>query len=162
MIEHNPLKPAEALVHGCCLEIGGRGVLLLGSPGSGKSDLLLRLIDQPGSGITGMPKTAKLVADDQVSIRLREGKLIASSPQTIAGRLEIRGLGIVAVPYADAVELSLAVRLSSRQTIERLPEMEKSTFDILDKSLPMIMVDAVSASAPARIRAALDWLAASA
>ena len=59
----------EALIHGTCIALDGEGVLLVGKPGSGKSDLALRLIDQPGSGLSGIPKTAQLVADDQVIIR---------------------------------------------------------------------------------------------
>ena len=153
-------RPAEALVHGCCLSIGTAGVLLLGKPGSGKSDLALRLIDQPGSGISGEQKIARLVADDQVTIHLVEGRLVGSPPAVIAGRMEIRGLGLVNLPNAAEAVLTLAVRLSARETIERLPEMEQSRFEILGASLPMILVDANSASAPARIRAAVDLLAA--
>lgn len=155
-----PIKPLEALVHGCCLTIGTAGVLLLGKPGSGKSDLALRLIDQPGNGTSGGKKIARLVADDQVIIRLVHGRLVGSPPATIAGRMEIRGLGLVSLPHAAKAALTLAVRLSARETIERLPEMEKSRFEILGESLPMILVDAGSASAPARIRAAVDLLAA--
>ena len=47
----------EALIHGTCIAIGAEGVLLVGKPGSGKSDLALRLIDQSGSGLSGIQKT---------------------------------------------------------------------------------------------------------
>ena len=53
----------EALIHGTCIAIGAEGVLLVGKPGSGKSDLALRLIDQSGGGLSGIQKTAQLVAE---------------------------------------------------------------------------------------------------
>lgn len=148
----------HTILHGSCLGVGDAGVLLLGPPGSGKSDLALRLIDQPGTGISGGVKSARLVADDQVVVRLEGGRLIASAPPVIAGRMEIRGLGLVALPHRAEVTLDLAVRLTNREAIERLPDMEKSRFEILGVTLPLILIDPASASAPARIRAAVDWL----
>ena len=146
------------LLHGTCLSVGEAGVLLLGPPASGKSDLALRLIDQGGGGITGILKGAQLVADDQVAIRLENGRLLAAAPLAIAGRLEIRGLGLVALAHRGEVALTIAVRLTGLPSIERLPDIEKSRFEILGVGLPMILVDPASASAPARIRAAVDWL----
>ncbi|MBC8038278.1 MAG: HPr kinase/phosphatase C-terminal domain-containing protein [Rhizobiales bacterium] len=148
----------QILLHGNCLSVGEFGVLLLGPPGSGKSDLALRLVDQPGCGISGALKYAQLVADDQVAVKLEGGQLIASAPPAIAGRAEIRGLGIVNVSYRAQVVLAIAVQLTARQAIERLPEIEKTRYEILGTSLPMVLIDAASASAPARIRAALDWI----
>lgn len=145
-------------LHGSCVCVGDAGVLLLGPPGSGKSALVLRLIDEPGYGISGTPKRAEFVADDQVILRLVEGRVIASAPPTIAGSLEIRGLGIVNLPHRAEAVLAIAVRLLAREKIERLPDMAKDRFEILGVLLPQIAVDSVSASAPARIRAALDWL----
>lgn len=153
-----PLRPNEALLHGCCLAVGGIGVLLLGAPGSGKSDLALRLIDQPGRGISGRIKETMLVADDQVVIRLVEDRLVASPPAILAGRLEVRGLGLAGLRHRSDAVLGLAVRLTARDTIERLPDMANSRFEILGHSLPMVLVDPAAASAPARIRAAVDWL----
>jgi serine kinase of HPr protein (carbohydrate metabolism regulator) len=69
----------EALIHGTCLAIGADGVLLLGTPGSGKSGLALRLIDQPGAGLSGVVRSALLVADDQVRIRRAGESLIAAA-----------------------------------------------------------------------------------
>ncbi len=148
----------QALVHGSCVSLGEAGVLLLGPPGSGKSDLVLRLIDQPGYGVSGKLKHAELVADDQVVIKFEEGHLVASAPATIAGRIEIRGLGLMDLPHRAAVVLALAVRFDARESIERLPDLEKFRFEILGTSLPMVQIDLASPSAPARIRAALDWL----
>ena len=146
----------EALIHGTCLAIGGDGVLLLGAPGSGKSDLALRLIDAAGMGLSGVARVARLVADDQVAIRRAEGRLIASAPQALAGKLEIRGIGIVDIaPQANAA-LRLAVRLTPAAEIERLPDLSQARMEILGIAIPLILIDPEKASAPTRIRAALD------
>lgn len=146
----------EALIHGTCLAIGGMGVLLLGQPGSGKSDLALRLIDSSGTGLSGVARSARLVADDQVAVRKAEGRLVASAPAALAGKLEIRGLGIAELtPEAEAV-LRLAVRLTPAAEIERLPDLARARMDILGIAIPLVLIDPQTASAPARIRAALD------
>lgn len=146
----------EALIHGTCLAIGGEGILLLGQPGSGKSDLALRLIDEAGAGISGLSRSAILVADDQVVIRKSAGHLVASPPAALAGKLEIRGLGIAELPIERDVPLRLAVRLTPAAEIERLPDLAKSRMDILGMTIPLVLLDPEKASAPARLRAALD------
>lgn len=148
----------EALIHGCCLSLDGDGVLLLGAPGAGKSDLALRLIDQPGSGVSGHTRHARLVADDQIVIRRRNGRLVASAPPSLFGRLEIRGLGIVSLAAVPEAELKLAVRLTPSAEVERMPDLARSLMEILGLPLPLVLIDPASASAPARIRAALDHL----
>ena len=148
------VAPGTRLVHGTCLVIGGCGVLLLGPPGSGKSDLALRLIDQSGRGTGLETMTARLVADDQVVITKRDDRLFAAAPPGLAGLLEVRGFGIVTVECVPEAELRLAVRLAQASTIERLPETGASVV-LLGVALPEIAVDAAAASAPARIRAAV-------
>jgi HPr kinase/phosphorylase len=149
----------EALIHGSCVAIGGSGVLLVGKPGSGKSDLVLRLLDHRGSGITDNVRGAQLVSDDQVAITLEDGKLMSSAPEALSGKLEIRGLGIVSVPAIRQVELKLAVRLTPAGEIERMPDLQQSFMEVLGVKLPLILIDPEKASAPARIRAALDYFA---
>ena len=149
----------EALIHGTCLAIGGAGVLLLGQPGSGKSDLALRLIDGSGTGLSGVARSARLVADDQVAVRRSGTRLLASAPAALAGKLEIRGLGIVDIDAAPEAELKLAVRLSPADEIERLPDLARARMEILGATIPLVLIDPESASAPARIRATLDHLA---
>lgn len=150
----------QALIHATCLAIGGEGVLLLGQPGSGKSDLALRLIDGAGTGLSGRLRSALLVADDQVVIRRVEGRLIASAPPPLAGKLEIRGLGIAEVPIERDVPLRLAVRLTPAADIERLPDLARSRMEILGVSIALVLLDPEKSSAPARLRAALDQFAA--
>lgn len=149
----------EALIHGTCLAVGEAGVLLLGKPGSGKSDLALRLIDGSGTGLSGVARSARLVADDQVGIRKAGKTLIASAPAALAGKLEVRGLGIASVPAQPEATLRLAVRLTPTAEIERLPDLARSRMEILGIDIPLVLIDPESPSAPARIRAALDHLA---
>jgi HPr kinase/phosphorylase len=146
----------EALIHGTCLAIGGEGVRLVGQPGAGKSDLALRLIDQGGAGLSGRLRTAQLVADDQVVIRRAGEALVASAPPSLKGKLEIRGLGIAELAAAGETRLRLAVRLTPSAEIERLPDLPSARMEILGVGLPLILLDPLNASAPARLRAALD------
>lgn len=146
----------EALIHGTCLAIGGEGVLLVGKPGAGKSDLALRLIDQPGLGLAQRLRPALLVADDQVVIRRQAGALVASAPAALKGKLEIRGLGIAELAVEAEARLRLAVRMTPAAEIERLPDLTTARMDILGIALPLILLDPQTASAPARLRAALD------
>lgn len=141
-------------LHASCVALKDDGVLILGTPGMGKSDLVLMLIDQPGYGTGDALIRARLVADDQTSIERRGDALYASSPQTIAGLLEIRGQGIVAVDHVPEVRLALVVRLMPAAEIERLPE-EGQVSSIAGVALPEIAIDPTRVTAAARIRAAL-------
>lgn len=145
-------------VHGTCLAVDGRGVLLVGPSGAGKSDLALRLIDQPGHGLNGRMKVARLVSDDQVVLK-REGDVVmATAPGVIAGQIELRGLGPVAAPATPSVPLTLVVTLRAAARIERLPEAADLYCHYLGVEIACLAIDASQASAPARIRAALDCL----
>jgi HPr kinase/phosphorylase len=132
------------LVHGTCVALKGRGVLLLGDSGAGKSDLALRLIHDG----------ARLVADDRVVLTMKQGKLIASAPTSIAGLIEVRGLGIVKLPARPA-PLALAVQLGREGP--RLPGEECWAPDGLQgaASLPLLHLDGRHASDPAKISLAL-------
>ena len=129
-----------------CVIIKERGILLLGESGSGKSDLTLRLID----------RGARLVADDQVLLVEENHILTAAAPRKIAGLLELRGIGIITLPYDTSIPLTLAVQLMHRDSIERLPPPQDWTF--LGVSLPLFQVDARDASAPVKIETALQAL----
>jgi HPr kinase/phosphorylase len=143
-------------LHGTCVSIGGEGVLILGDSGAGKSSLALRLIDEPGYGISGLLQRGELVADDQVVVTREAGGLVATAPAALRGKLEIRGLGIVSLATLPSAALSLVVKLQDHPAIERLPNGR--SFDILGLALPLVEIDASMASSPARIRAALNWL----
>jgi HPr kinase/phosphorylase len=135
------------LVHGTCVAIDGSGVLLRGAPGSGKSDLALRLIEGG----------ARLVADDQTRLEAKDGRLMASPPATIAGRIEVRGVGIVALPYLAAAPLVLAVDLVAAGEVERLPPARTCPF--LGLAVPLLALAPFEASAPAKVVTAMRALA---
>jgi HPr kinase/phosphorylase len=141
---------ASVLVHGTCVAVDGAGVLLLGPPGAGKSDLALRLIDGG----------AQLVADDQTALS-RDGEgggIRTAAPPSIAGLLEIRGVGIVAVPSVASAPLRLAVELVPDEAqIERLPAARR--WPCLGIDVPLLVLTPFPASTPAKIRAALRALA---
>lgn len=122
-------EPRPPLIHGTALALGRAAALIRGSSGSGKSDLALRCLGvAPGGLIT---TAAGLVADDQVIIRLGGGDaagtrhLIASAPATLFGRLEVRGIGIVAVPAVVEARLVLVVDLVPPAAVERMPEPQQ-------------------------------------
>ena len=130
-------------IHASTVASEGRAVLITGPSGSGKSDLALRLLDR---GFT-------LVSDDQTIVRRDGDRLIASAPPTIAGKLEIRGIGIVDMATLSDIPVALLVELTS--DIERLPDDSRER-PILGVSLPLISIDAMSASAPTKVALALD------
>lgn len=142
--------PSELLsepLHATCICVDGRGVLLIGASGSGKSDLALRLIE---SGAT-------LVADDYTHIqRTAQPALIASPPARLQGLLEVRGVGILTLPFLQEAPLSLAVKLVEREAVERLPE--PAFFSCHDVQLPLLSLHAHDASTTAKIRVALAGL----
>jgi hypothetical protein len=121
--------------------LGTKGVLILGDSGAGKSDLALRLIEDG----------ARLVADDRAELFLKGGALCARPPPRLAGLIEIRGLGIVRLPYRRQVKIALAVRLG--QAAPRLPE--RTEFVHKKAVVPLIAMEGREASAPAKIRLAL-------
>ena len=150
------MKQSQIFLHGTCVSVGGEGVLILGEPGSGKSALALRLIDEPGYGISGALVRSELVADDQVIVTREPDRLVASAPPALRGKLEIRGLGIVTLATPLSAPLAYVVKLQDHSAIERLPD--PATFDILGMALPLVEIDGKLPSAPAQLRAALTWL----
>src|SRR5919106_4308878 len=139
-----PRLSAET-VHASTVAIDGRAVLIAGPSGSGKSDLALRLLDR---GFT-------LVSDDRTIVRKEGARLVASAPPNIKGKLEIRGVGIVDMKSASDVPVALVVELTSE--IQRLPDDSRERM-ILGTGVPLISVDAMTASAASKVALALDRL----
>ncbi len=142
---------ATALAH----EAGGaglpEGLLLRGPSGAGKSDLALRLIDRGGW---------RLVADDRVVLTQTASGLALGAPAAIAGRLEVRGVGIVPVETAAAARLALVVDLVRREAVPRLPAPE--TVALGGQAVPHLRLHAFDAATPAKIALAFRLLAAGA
>ena len=124
---------------------GWRAVLITGPAGAGKSDLTLRLI---GRGW-------RLVADDYAHIVASAGALFAVAPETIAGRIEARGVGVVPASARGLTRLALAVELVE-QLPERLPEPETRTLEGV--ALPLLRLRGFEASAVEKVAAALARL----
>ena len=137
-----PRLSAETL-HASTVAKDGRAVLITGPSGSGKSDLALRLLDR---GFT-------LVSDDQTVVKKDGGRLLATAPPTIAGKMEVRGLGILDMEQVDNVPLALLVELTS--DIQRIPDDSRER-PILGVTLPIVTIDATTASAPSKVALALD------
>lgn len=133
---------ARRTLHASCVAIGDRGVLILGESGKGKSDLALRLID----------RGAMLVADDYSELWAADGRVRAAVPATIAGRIEVRGLGIVTMPWKKEIELSLVVRL-----VDDPPRFPDDTpVELVGIALPAIAISAREPSAPIKVELALS------
>lgn len=100
------------ILHASAVSMEGRGLLVLGKSGAGKSSLALRL----------MALGARLVSDDRVILEARaDGVLTAAAPGQIAGLIEARGVGLVRVDPVSSARIVLAVDLDTRPEA-RLPQ----------------------------------------
>lgn len=133
-------------VHASTVSIGGRAVLISGRPGSGKSDLALRLID----------RGAVLVSDDYTIITRSGKRLLASAPETIRGRIEIRGVGLVEMPHETAVPVALVVEID--EPVPRMPEAGRTRL-IANIAVPLFALAPHEASAPIKVEQVLKTLA---
>ena len=134
------LLSSETL-HATTVAIDGRGVVIEGPSGSGKSDLALRLID----------RGAKLVSDDR-SLLVRAGNgLVARAPERLTGRIEVRGVGIATVPHVADAPVELLVSLD--ETPPRLPERRRRS--IAGIEVRTLAIDPRAASAPIAVEIAL-------
>ncbi len=118
------------LIHANCFRFNQKAILLRGKPGSGKSDITLRAIEEAN---------ASLIADDQVKLHVQDHKIFASAPRSLAGLLEIRGLGFLKLPYIEKSEIGLIVDLVESELI---PAFAQENYETLDGiSLPCIKLD---------------------
>ena len=136
------------LIHASCVALEGKGVLLRGAPGAGKSDLALRLIEGG----------ARLVADDQVALTSTGKRLFAAPPAQIAGLLEVRGIGIVSMDFVTQCSVHLVVGLVQPDAVERMPEA--TTVELGGHRIAHVLLAPFEASAPAKVRLALSRAAA--
>jgi len=128
------------LIHATCVAIAATGVIIRGPSGAGKSDLALRLIDGG----------AELVADDYCEITARDGCVFAAAPLSLAGKIEVRGYGIINRPFRASAALGLVVDLMPEAEIERMPEA--TTCVLEGVTLRRLALNAFAASAAAKVR----------
>ena len=142
------------LVHGTCVALGRRAVLLRGPSGAGKSDLALRFLALASEG----EDKPKLVADDQVFVVPNgDGALMASAPPAIAGKIEVRGLGIIDVPAVAEARLMLVCDLVGAEEVPRMPPHPWERTVIAGTPIKLIKLDPFAASTPVKLKMALLW-----
>ncbi len=132
------------LYHASCVQLEGGAVLLAGPSGAGKSDLALRLIHEGG----------RLVGDDYVHLESVGGRLMASAPAAIRGKIEVRGVGIIDAPSVERAEVRCLISLApARDAVERLPEPAR--LELAGVALPVFTLYPFEPSAAAKVAAAL-------
>lgn len=133
-------------IHATAVILDGCGILIMGPSGAGKTDLAIRLIDAGG----------ELVADDQVLLRQDAGRLIAGVPDTIAGKMEIRGFGIADIGHRPEAQIDLVIDLKPRRDIERMPEPVERVIEGVP--VRIVELDGFEASAIAKVKLILKGL----
>jgi HPr kinase/phosphorylase len=146
------LEERRELVHGTCVALGPHAVLIRGRSGSGKSDLALRFLGLASEG----DLEPRLVADDQVWVEARgDGSLVASAPATLAGKLEVRGLGIVELPHLSEARLVLVADLVSAEEVPRTPTDPRDHTTIANLPIPVVKIAPFELSSALKLRLAL-------
>lgn len=147
------MREATETVHGTCVALGQRGVLLRGPSGCGKSDLALRFLFLSRRGPAAREAPA-LVADDQVCLTRDGGRVVATSPDSIRDKLEVRGVGIVGVKSLVQCELALVVDLVRPEEMERIPATDLSC-RLVGVDLPLLRLTPFENSAPIKLALAV-------
>ena len=147
------MDDAPELLHGTCIALGRAAALLRGPSGSGKSDLALRFLFLARRGPAAL-EAPILVADDQVYLTRKSGRLLARAPDGIRGRIEVRGVGIVDVKSLPEADLVLVVDLVPPAQVERLPEADDKAC-LLGVEVPLLRLNPWEGSAPIKLAVAL-------
>lgn len=141
------------LIHASAISVAGRAVLIRGPSGSGKSDLALRCLAVSTPPFASEPP--QLVADDRVLAEATEGAVQLTSPASIAGLIEVRGLGIVRVGSVAHSRLALVADLALPGGVERLPD-PPLLVQVCGIEFPAVRIAAFEASAPLKLLLALE------
>lgn len=115
----------ETIVHASCVAAHGRGLLIRGAAGSGKSSLALAL----------MALGARLITDDRAILQPRANRVMASAPAPLRGLIEARGIGLLNVDVAIETALDLVVDLDHTES-DRLPPFRHTR--LLEQDLPLL------------------------
>lgn len=136
----------KAQLHHCnVLRIEDCGILIEGPSGSGKSSLSTGLIER--AQLLG--RSAILVSDDQAFLETCDPSITAKAPDATAGKIELRGYGIIEVPHTSSTEISLIVKMVDDAAVERMPEPKSIRF--FDTELPVLEVPTRHEQAAVRI-----------
>lgn len=126
MTDSSNSSAGQTTLHASCVALNGKGLLILGPSGSGKSALALQL----------MALGAVLVADDYTELARGDAALIARCPTALRGLIEARGVGILRADTVESIPVALVVDLGRRET-ERLPP--KRQIILLGQSLDLVL-----------------------
>lgn len=114
------------LIHASCVEWQNKGILLIGASGKGKSTGALALIE----------KGAILIADDYVDITIQNDAVLAVCPASIAGKIEVRGVGVVPMKHLPQTTIDLVIDCKTNfSDINRMPDIKKQKF--FEKEVPV-------------------------
>lgn len=143
-------SPPQPTAHASAVWIDGAGVLIRGPSGCGKSSLLLALLmaDRPA---------ARLVADDRVILSVVAERLHATVPEEIAGLMEIRGQGLVTVPYLSPISIDLVVDFEPLERCSRMPDEAERVASIEGVLVRRLVLPVGQADDWIRVRAALAF-----
>jgi serine kinase of HPr protein (carbohydrate metabolism regulator) len=123
-------------IHASAVLAGACGTLVRGPAGAGKSRLVLRLLQAAEQGALPF---ARMIGDDRVHVEAANGRLLVRPAPALAGLLEIRGLGIRALPHELVARVDLLVDLGATDA-ERLPASGQKRGEIQGISLPRLAV----------------------
>ncbi len=140
-------------VHATAIAVNGHAALITGPSGAGKSDLALRCLTLGTSAM--LPHAARLIADDRVILERVGDQLMASAPAAIAGKLEVRNIGIVEIEPGLPAPIRLVVELGGSQRAARLPDPWPTKI-ILGLHVPVLQIAAFDAAAPQKVMIALQ------
>jgi serine kinase of HPr protein (carbohydrate metabolism regulator) len=132
-------------VHATAVLVGADGVLIRGESGAGKSALALALIERAG----------RLIADDRLTLSACHGRIVATAPVSISGKIELRGRGIIDVPHEPSGVIRLVVDIVSEDRVERMPEPHNLSTTLLGITLPRQPVPSAADHAARLIESAL-------
>jgi len=147
------MSPASPTIHASAVLLGARAVLIRGPAGAGKSRLAYELIEAARCGALPF---VRLVADDRILLAAANGRLLARPAQTLAGLLEVRGVGILQLPYEPCAVVGLVVDLAAPDA-ERLPLAEGRETEIAGVLLPRLAVAPGAAALPGLLALITSW-----
>jgi HPr kinase/phosphorylase len=137
MAAENPTAHASAVL------AGARAVLIRGPAGAGKSRLALALL---GAAECRLLPFARLIADDRVELEPCHDRLLVRPAASLAGLIELRGLGIRRLPHEPVGVVGLVVDLAAADA-ERMPQALEG--EVLGVRLPRLAIAAGADPLPA-------------